>query len=52
MYMKDETGEVVIEAENPALYLVIFLCLFGVVQLGLWPGNLLALIRQALSVVF
>lgn len=52
MYMKEETGEVVIDAENPALYLVLFLCLFGTVQLGLWPGNLLALIRQALSVAF
>ncbi len=52
MYMKDEAGNVVIEAENSALYLVIFLCLFGVVQLGLWPGNLLALIRQAISAAF
>jgi NADH-quinone oxidoreductase subunit N len=52
MYMKDEDGDVVIEAENSALYLVLFLCLFGVVQLGLWPGNLLALIRQALSAAF
>jgi NADH-quinone oxidoreductase subunit N len=49
MYMKDENGEVVIETENPALYLVLFLCLFGTIQLGLWPGNLLALIRLALS---
>lgn len=52
MYMKDETGDVVIETENPALYLVLFLCLFGTIQLGLWPGNLLALIRQALSAAF
>ncbi len=52
MYMKDETGEVVIETEDPALYLVLFLCLFGTIQLGLWPGNLLALIRQALSAAF
>jgi NADH-quinone oxidoreductase subunit N len=52
MYMEDETGEVAIDQENPALYLVIFLCLFGVVQLGVWPGNLLALIRQAFSTVF
>ena len=52
MYMKDEDSDVVIAAESPALYLVIFLCLFGVVQLGLWPGNLLALIRQAFSTVF
>lgn len=52
MYMKEEQGEAAIDQENPALYLVIFLCLFGVVQLGLWPGNLLALIRQALSAAF
>ena len=52
MYMKDENGEVAIDQENPALYLVLFLCLFGTVQLGLWPGNLLALIRQAFFKVF
>jgi NADH-quinone oxidoreductase subunit N len=52
MYMKDEDSDVVIAAESPALYLVIFLCLFGTVQLGLWPGNLLALIRQAFSAAF
>ncbi len=52
MYMKDENGEVVIETENPALYLVLFLCLFGTIQLGLWPGNLLALIRLALSAAY
>ncbi|MCJ7488323.1 MAG: NADH-quinone oxidoreductase subunit N [Candidatus Aminicenantes bacterium] len=52
MYMKDEDGGVVIEAENPALYLVIFLCVFGTVQLGLWPGNLLIIIRQAFSAFF
>jgi len=52
MYMKDAEAEVAIEAENPALYLVLFLCLFGTIQLGLWPGNLLALIRQALSTFF
>ena len=49
MYMQDvETGPV-IEKLNPALALVIFLCLLGVVELGLWPGNLLVLIRQALT---
>jgi NADH-quinone oxidoreductase subunit N len=52
MYMKDDDSDVVIAAESPALYLVIFLCLFGIVQLGLWPGNLLALIRQAFSAAF
>lgn len=49
MYMQDLEREPVLEQENPALYLVIFLCLLGVVQLGLWPGNLLVLIRQALA---
>ena len=49
MYMRDPETEPVLEQENPALYLVVFLCLFGVVQLGLWPGNLLVLIRQALA---
>lgn len=52
MYMKDEDGGVVIEAENPAIYLVIFICVFGTVQLGLWPGNLLIIIRQAFSAFF
>ena len=51
MYMRDEAGGVAIEADDPALYLVIFLCLFGTIQLGLWPGNLLTLIRQAFSAV-
>ncbi len=52
MYMQDAETDVVVEQENPALYLVIFLCLFGTVQLGLWPGNLLLLIRQAFFVPF
>jgi NADH-quinone oxidoreductase subunit N len=52
MYMQDAESESVLDRENPALYLVIFLCLFGVVQLGLWPGNLLVLIRQAFAGFF
>jgi NADH-quinone oxidoreductase subunit N len=52
MYMKDGEPETAVERENPALYLVIFLCLFGVLQLGLWPGNLLVLIRQAFPIPF
>jgi len=47
MYMQDGEAEMDAWREDPALYLVIFLCLFVVVQLGLWPGNFLALIRQA-----
>lgn len=49
MYMQGPETEPVLERDNPALFLVIFLCALGVVQLGLWPGNLLALIRQALT---
>ena len=48
MYMREGDTDVVVERENPALGLVLFLCLFGTLQLGLWPGNLLVIIRQAL----
>jgi NADH-quinone oxidoreductase subunit N len=47
MYMRDPLTEVEIETDQPALYLVLFLCLYGVIQLGIWPGNLLTFIRQA-----
>jgi NADH-quinone oxidoreductase subunit N len=47
MYMREEEAESEPWPEDPALYLVVFLCLFGVVELGLWPGNLLTFIRQA-----
>jgi len=49
MYMKEPSREVTIELENPALFLVLFLCLYGVLQLGIFPGNVLAAIRQAVS---
>ena len=52
MYMRESDTDIVVERENPALGLVLFLCLFGTLQLGLWPGNLLAVIRQALSKPF
>jgi NADH-quinone oxidoreductase subunit N len=52
MYMRETRAEVEIEAENPALYLVLFLCLYGVIQLGIWPGNLLSVIRQAVVPLF
>jgi NADH-quinone oxidoreductase subunit N len=41
-----------IDLENPALYLVLFLCFYGVIQLGILPGNVLVLIRQAVSGLF
>jgi NADH-quinone oxidoreductase subunit N len=49
MYMREPEREVNIEMENPALYLVLFLCLYGVLQLGLFPGNVLYLIKQAVA---
>jgi NADH-quinone oxidoreductase subunit N len=52
MYMRDPVREVEIDRDNPALYLVLFLCLYGVIQLGIWPGNLLVVIRQAASSLF
>ncbi|HPW18871.1 MAG TPA: NADH-quinone oxidoreductase subunit N, partial [Candidatus Aminicenantes bacterium] len=52
MYMREGEAEQEPWLEEPALYLVVFLCLFGVVELGLWPGNLLTIIRQALPGFF
>jgi NADH-quinone oxidoreductase subunit N len=49
MYMREPSREVDIDVENPALFLVLFLCLYGVLQLGIFPGNILALIKQAVS---
>ncbi len=49
MYMREPSYEVDINLENPALFLVLFLCLYGVLQLGIFPGNLLIIIRQAVS---
>ena len=49
MYMREPARDVTIEPENPALFLVLFLCLYGVLQLGIFPGNILAAIRQAVS---
>jgi NADH-quinone oxidoreductase subunit N len=49
MYMRDPVKDVFIEREGPALFLVVFLCLLGSLQLGLWPGNILTVIRQAFA---
>jgi NADH-quinone oxidoreductase subunit N len=52
MYMKQPEREIDIVMENPALFLVLFLCLYGVLQLGIFPGNVLVVIRQAVSTLF
>jgi len=49
MYMREPAYEIEIHKENPALFLVLFLCLYGVLQLGLFPGNILVYIKQAIS---
>jgi NADH-quinone oxidoreductase subunit N len=49
MYMHDAEAEAAFDRDNPALFLVIFLGLLGVFQLGVWPGNVLNLIRGAFS---
>jgi NADH-quinone oxidoreductase subunit N len=52
IYMKQPEREIDIVMENPALFLVLFLCLYGVLQLGIFPGNVLVVIRQAVSTLF
>jgi NADH-quinone oxidoreductase subunit N len=49
MYMRDPLRNVEIHMDNPALFLALFFCLYGVLQLGLFPGNVLVIINQALS---
>lgn len=49
MYMHPAEHPVEIDAYNPALFLVLFLCLYGVLQLGIYPGNILIIIRQAVA---
>lgn len=51
MYMKESSHEIEINLENPAIFLVLFFCLYGVLQLGLFPGNVLIIIRQAVSLL-
>ena len=52
MYMREPEHPVDIEVENPAVLLVLFLCLYGVLQLGIFPGNVLTIIRQAMAGLF
>jgi len=52
MYMKEPAREIEIAIENPALFLVLFFCLYGVLQLGIYPKNILILINEAVSSFF
>jgi NADH-quinone oxidoreductase subunit N len=49
MYMREPEGEAAVDFDNPPLFLALFLCVYGVFQLGLFPANVLALIRQAVA---
>jgi len=49
MYMKEPSRDVAINTNNPALFLVLFLCLYGVLQLGIFPGNVLIIIKNAIA---
>ncbi len=49
MYMREAKYQVEIDSYNPALFLVIFLCVYGVLQLGIFPGNILLIIKQAVA---
>ncbi len=49
MYMRKPTRNVEIFAYNPALFLVLFLCLYGVLIMGIFPGNILIYIKQAVA---
>ena len=51
IYMREPLREIQVEVENPALFLVLFLCLYGVLQLGIFPGNILIFIRQAVAAI-
>jgi NADH-quinone oxidoreductase subunit N len=52
MYMREPERDIDLDVENPALYLVLFLCLYGVLQLGLFPGNVLFVFKQAAASLF
>ena len=49
-HVHEGTGTgVEVDADNSAVYLVLFLCLYAVLQLGLFPGNIVTLIRRAVA---
>jgi NADH-quinone oxidoreductase subunit N len=49
MYMKEATLDISIHKKNPALYIVLFICLIEVIHLGIFPGRILVFIREALT---
>ncbi|MBN2198496.1 MAG: NADH-quinone oxidoreductase subunit N [Candidatus Aminicenantes bacterium] len=51
MYMRPAPRATETDVQSPALLLVLFLCLYGVLQLGVNPGALMHLIRRAVAVL-
>jgi NADH-quinone oxidoreductase subunit N len=49
MYMREPSHTFEIYANNPSLFLALFICLYGVIQLGIYPGNVLLIIKQAVA---
>jgi NADH-quinone oxidoreductase subunit N len=47
MYMKPPENDIAGDGDQPALFLVLFFCLMATLQLGIMPGNVLAIIRRA-----
>ncbi|MBM3294815.1 MAG: NADH-quinone oxidoreductase subunit N [Candidatus Aminicenantes bacterium] len=53
MYMRRSEGEeAAVDFENPPLLLVLFLCLYGVLQLGIFPSYILTFVRRAAESLF
>ncbi|MBD3413797.1 MAG: NADH-quinone oxidoreductase subunit NuoN [Candidatus Aminicenantes bacterium] len=49
MYMREPSTPFEIDTNNAPLVLVLFICLYGVIQLGIYPGNVLLFIKQAVA---
>jgi len=49
MFMREPGRDTEADADNPAVHLVLFLCLYAVLQLGLFPGNIVTLIHRAVA---
>ena len=47
MFMKEPAREIEVDTENYPVYLVLFFCLYAVLQLGLFPGGVTAFLRGA-----
>jgi NADH-quinone oxidoreductase subunit N len=51
MYMKEMVHEYGIDMDNPATLLVLFVCLYGVLQLGIFPSSTLLLIKSTFNTI-